>query len=159
MLGPRKNRWTWDDTFMAMAMDIAQRSPDPSTQVGCVLVSKDNILISAGYNGVARGINPDTIPWDKEGELGQTKYDWVAHAERNTIDNSTTSTKGAKCYVTLQPCNNCAIGIIQAGITEVIYLEDKYKNMWFTRLALDMFNRVDVKVRKHKWSKHYLNSK
>ena len=159
MLGPRKNRWTWDDTYMSMALDIARRSPDPNTQVGCLLCTQDHLPVSWGYNGVARGINPDTVPWDKEGEPGQTKYDWVIHAERNAIDNAEASTKNAICYTTLFPCNSCMNGLIQAGIIEVIYLSDKYHDMWFSKLARDMANRVDIKLRKHEWSKHYLNSK
>lgn len=155
MLPPRENRWTWDDTFMSMALDISKRSPDPATGVGCILVDDQNRLIGAGYNGVPRGINPDTVPWDKEGAPGATKYDWVVHAEENAIHNATASLEGAKAYVTLQPCNNCAASLIQVGIREVVYLDNKYKDMWFTKLALDMFSRVDVVCRQHQWSKFY----
>ena len=56
-----------------------------------------------------------------------------------------------RIYITLQSCNTCAMGIIQAGIKEVIYLDDKYKDMWFTKVALEMYDKVDIKVRKHKW--------
>ena len=36
--------------------------------------------------------------------------------------------KGAKIYVSLFPCNECAKAIIQAGIKEVIYDCDKYED-------------------------------
>jgi len=163
MLGPRTDRWTWDDTYMSMACSIAQRSPDPATQVGCTICDQNHKLIGCGYNGVPKGICPTSVPWDKGDWKGEhpekTKYEWVAHAERNALDNTTSSTEGAICYVTLQPCNHCAIGLIQAGIKEVIYLDDKYKDRWFTKLALEMFNRVDIVVRKHQWSKQALRSR
>lgn len=159
MLGPRKNRWTWDDSYMSMALNIAQRSPDPNTQVGCILCTQDYRPVSWGYNGVAKGIKPETVPWDREGEPGKTKYEWVIHSERNAIDNAIAPTKDAICYVTLFPCHDCMNGLIQAGIKEVVYLDDKYKDTWFSKLARDMANRVDIKLRQHKWSKHYSNSK
>jgi dCMP deaminase len=155
MLGPREKRYSWDDAFMIMALSIAQRSADPSTQVGCCLVDNNNRLIGAGYNGPPRGICPGSMPWDKEGPPEKTKYSHVLHAEANALKNAIASTDGAKCYVTLQCCNTCAMSLIQAGIKEVIYFDDKYKDMWFTKLALDMFSRVDIAVRKHKWSNSF----
>ena len=38
------------------------------------------------------------------------------------------SLEGSKIYVTLFPCNECAKAIIQSGIREVIYWQDKYKD-------------------------------
>jgi len=155
MLGPRENRWTWDDTYMDMAVSMSQRSPDPNTQVGCIICDENYRLISAGYNGPAKGICPNFVPWFKEGPPKKTKYEWVLHAERNAIDNATASTQNAICYITLQPCNQCSMSIIQAGIKEVVYLDDKYKDMWFTKLGLEMLGMVDIIVRKHQWSKNY----
>ena len=34
--------------------------------------------------------------------------------------------RGARVYVTLFPCNECAKSIIQSGIKEIVYLSDKY---------------------------------
>lgn len=51
----------------------------------------------------------------------------MVHAELNAILNSGGRVlKGAKLYVALFPCNECAKAIIQSGIREVIYLSDKY---------------------------------
>ena len=152
----RTERYTWDDTWMSMAVVMAERSPDPNTQVGSVIISQENKLISGGYNGTPKGICPSSIPWDREGEPGKTKYDWIIHSEQNAIDNATASTKNGKCYVTLQCCNNCSMSLIQAGIKEIIYLDDKYKDMWFTKIGLDMLERVDIIVRKHEWSDSYI---
>lgn len=117
---------TWDEYFMGIAQLSAQRSKDPSTQVGACIVSEDKKILSVGYNGMPTGCDDDVMPWAREGELTETKYPYVCHAELNAILNATTSLKGATLYTTLFPCNECTKAIIQSGIQKVIYLEDKY---------------------------------
>ena len=127
----QENYLTWDEYFMAIAKLSAMRSKDPSTQVGACIVDKNNRILSIGYNGAPNGYNDDIFPWDREGNELETKYPYVVHAERNAILNYRGSRKdfeGAKIYVDLFPCNECAKEIIQAGISEVIYLSDKYAN-------------------------------
>ena len=127
----RKDYLNWDTYFMAVAKLSAMRSKDPSTQVGACIVGSDNRILSIGYNGAPNGYNDDVFPWDREGEPLDTKYLYVVHAERNAILNYRGNRKdfeGAKIYVDLFPCNECAKEIIQAGIKEVIYLSDKYKD-------------------------------
>lgn len=127
----KENYLTWDEYFMAIAKLSALRSKDPSTQVGACIVDKNNRILSIGYNGAPNGYSDDIFPWDREGNELETKYPYVVHAERNAILNYRGSRKdfeGAKIYVDLFPCNECAKEIIQAGISEVIYLSDKYAN-------------------------------
>ena len=127
----RKDYLSWDEYFMAIAKLSAMRSKDPSTQVGACIVDKNNRILSIGYNGAPNGYSDDIFPWDREGNELETKYPYVVHAERNAILNYRGSRKdfeGAKIYVDLFPCNECAKEIIQAGISEVIYLSDKYAN-------------------------------
>ena len=127
----RENYLTWDEYFMAIAKLSAMRSKDLSTQVGACIVDKNNRILSIGYNGAPNGYSDDIFPWDREGNELDTKYPYVVHAERNAILNYRGSRKdfeGAKIYVDLFPCNECAKEIIQAGISEVIYLSDKYAN-------------------------------
>ena len=51
----------------------------------------------------------------------------MVHSELNAILNYRGgSLEGAKLYVTLFPCNECAKAIIQAGIKTVVYDQDKY---------------------------------
>lgn len=127
----RENYLSWDEYFMAIAKLSAMRSKDPSTQVGACIVDKNNRILSIGYNGAPNGYNDDMFPWDRDDDELETKYPYVVHAERNAILNYRGSRKdfeGAKIYVDLFPCNECAKEIIQAGISEVIYLSDKYAN-------------------------------
>jgi dCMP deaminase len=127
----RSNYISWDEYFMAIAKLSAMRSKDPSTQVGACIVGADNRILSIGYNGTPNGFDDDEFPWNREGKNLDTKYPYVCHAEMNAILNYRGSRKdleGAKIYVDLFPCNECAKMIIQSGIKEVIYLSDKYAN-------------------------------
>ena len=72
---------------MSIAKLTAGRSKDPNTQVGACIVSKDNRVLSTGYNGAPNNFNDDDFPWDREGNPLETKYMFVCHAEANAIDN------------------------------------------------------------------------
>ena len=138
---------TWDEYFMGVAMLAAKRSKDPNTQVGACIVSQENIILSTGYNGFPKGCSDDEFPWAREGE--DTKYPFVVHAELNAILNSNgKSLQGAKIYVALFPCNECAKAIIQCGISEVIYLSDKYADTPATKASKRMMDAAGVSYRR-----------
>lgn len=144
----RKDYLSWDEYFMGIAKLTAGRSKDPNTQVGAAIVSKDNRILSTGYNGTPNGFNDDDFPWSRDGNPLETKYMFVCHAEANAIDNFRGYKKefeNARIYVDLFPCNECAKKIIQSGIKEVIYLSDKYANTDSTKAAKEMFDKCGVK--------------
>lgn len=125
----RKDYLSWDEYFMGIAKLSSLRSKDPNTQVGACIVSKDNRILSIGYNGAPNGFNDADFPWDREGNPLDTKYMYVCHGELNAILNyrgNRRDFEDAKLYVDLFPCNECAKAIIQVGIKEVYYLSDKY---------------------------------
>lgn len=146
----RKDTLSWDECFMRMAHTISQRSKDPSTQAGSVIASQDNVVIGLGYNGFPRGVDNDTFPWSREGELHETKYAYICHAEENAIYNANAPTKGAKIYATLFPCNECAKSIIQNGIIELIYESDKYHDLPIWIASRRMFDAAGVSYRQYK---------
>lgn len=147
----RSNYLSWDEYFMSIAKITAGRSKDPNTQVGACIVSHDNRVLSTGYNGAPNNFNDDDFPWDREGEPLETKYMYVCHAEANAIDNYRGYKKefeGARIYVDLFPCNECAKRIIQSGIKEIIYLSDKYANTDSTKASKKLFDTCGVTYRK-----------
>ena len=146
---------SWDEYFMGVALLAARRSKDPNTQVGACIVSDDNIILSTGYNGLPAGCSDDVYPWEREGE--ETKYPYVVHAELNAILNSGgRSLRGARLYVALFPCNECAKAIIQSGIREVIYLSDKYADSPATLASKRMFRSAGVEMRRLQTGIHSL---
>jgi len=144
----RKDASSWDALYMAIALLMDVRSKDPSTRVGAVIVSQDNRILSTGYNGAPNGFEDKYFPWGREGEELETKYPYVIHAERNAILNFRGNTRefnGAKLYVSLFPCNECAKELIQVGIKEVIYLSDKYADTNSVKAAKRLFDATGVK--------------
>ena len=129
MAGKRDDYISWDEYFMGVAMLSALRSKDPNTQVGACIVSPDNKILSMGYNGFPIGCSDDEFPWNRESDEGdiENKYFYSTHSELNAILNYRGgSLEGCKIYVTLFPCNECAKAIIQCGIKEIVYRDDKY---------------------------------
>ena len=143
----RKDYLTWDDYFMGVAKMSAMRSKDPNTQVGACIVGNDNKILSMGYNGFPNGCSDDDFPWNRDAEDPlRSKYIYAAHSELNAILNYRGgSLEGAKIYVTLFPCNECAKAIIQAGIRTVIYDSDKYADQPSTIASRRMFNAAGVR--------------
>ncbi len=144
----REDYISWDEYFMGIAMLSAKRSKDPSTQVGACIVDKDSKIVGIGYNGFPIGCSDDNLPWSRDAEnSNETKYPYVVHAEANAILNSTKDLHGARIYVDLFPCNECAKLIIQSGIKEVVFLSDKYKDTDSVKASRKMFNLSGVKER------------
>jgi len=120
---------SWDEYFMGVAVLSGMRSKDPGSQVGACIVSEDNKILSMGYNGFPIGCSDDEFPWSRKGDPEDTKYLYVTHSELNAILNYRGgSLEGAKLYVSLFPCNECAKAIIQAGIKAIVYDCDKYSD-------------------------------
>ena len=146
----RENVLSWDDYFMGIALLSAKRSKDPNTQLGCCIVSPDNIIMSIGYNGFPRGCSDDNLPWERNGDLCDTKYPYVVHAELNAILNSNRDLRGCKLYVGMHPCNECAKAIIQCGIKEVYYLMDKYHDSPEYKASRRILKMAGIKVQQYK---------
>lgn len=143
----RSDYISWDEYFMGIALLSAKRSKDPNTQVGACIVDRDNKIVGIGYNGFPIGCSDDNLPWAREGSANETKYPYVVHAEANAILNSTKDIHGARIYVDLFPCNECAKLIIQSGIKEVVYLSDKYKESDTVKASRRMFQMAGIRER------------
>ena len=142
---------SWDEYFMGVAKLSGLRSKDPNTQVGCCIVNQNKKIVAVGYNGMPMGCNDKDFPWDvKEGSLENTKYAYVVHAELNAILNSTQQLSGCTIYVSLFPCNECSKAIIQSGIKEIVYADDKYFGTPSFIASRRMLEASGVKVRQVK---------
>lgn len=106
----------WDAYFMDIAERAALLSKDESTKLGAVIVGPRRQIISTGFNSFPRGIN-DNVPARQERPL---KYKFMEHAERNAIYNAGRGLEGCTIYCAWPPCTDCARGIIQVGIVEVV---------------------------------------
>lgn len=153
----REDYISWDEYFMGLALLSAQRSKDPSTQVGAVIVNDDKKIISIGYNGAPRKLNDKKMPWKREGNFIDTKYAYVCHSELNAILNTSTSVQNCTIYVTLFPCNECAKAIVQSGIKEIIYLSDKYNGTDGNIVSKKILDECGVKYTEYKKTNRKIN--
>jgi dCMP deaminase len=110
----------WDTYFINIAEQVKLKSKDKNTQIGVVIVGKDNEIVSTGYNSFPRGINDDIDERQEKPE----KYFWFEHAERNAIYNAArigVSTLDTTMYMTCGiSCADCARAIINSGISKII---------------------------------------
>lgn len=137
-------RKSWQEYFMDLAINVATRGTCDRAYVGCVLVNKENRIVSTGYNGSISGM-PHCD------EIGHTMRDGhciaTIHAEMNALlycAKEGIPTKGCICYVTHFPCLNCTKSLIQAGISKIYYHEgyriDDY--------ALELLEKNNIEVTK-----------
>lgn len=109
----------WSSHWLRVAFVLSEVSKDPSTKVGCVIIGKNNEVLSTGYNGLPRGADDEV----EERLVRPEKLLWFEHAERNAIYNAARvgiPLEGSTAYSTLCPCMDCARGLIQSGIKRVV---------------------------------------
>lgn len=121
----RENFIQWEEYFMLSARLAAERSKDPHTQVGSVIVGVNNRILGTGYNGLCNGVSNDIGLWGKHSNNPlENKYLYVCHAELNAILNCDRVPRKCVLYSTLYPCNDCSKAIIQSGIRRVVYANE-----------------------------------
>lgn len=134
------------DWALGMARHVAQLSKDPSTQVGAVIFDAKRRFVSAGYNGLPRGVE------DRPERLAERsiKYKMIRHAEANALAFATAPLEGATLVVTHPCCTQCAGAAIQAGVTHVVWPapDEAFRARWEEDLALvrEMFSEAGVVV-------------
>lgn len=123
------SRPSWDQYFLNIAQQVAERSTCPRAKVGAV-VARDKRILATGYNGAPSGI-PHCLEIgclihetkNPEGLVEQNCLRTI-HAEINSIVQAArhgVSIEGASIYLTHSPCINCLKVIINAGIKIVHY--------------------------------------
>jgi len=148
-----RDELSWDELFILQAALIAQKSKDPSTKVGCVIVGDDNAILSMGFNGFPRGVEEyQSDRWTRP-----EKYYWVEHAERNAIYNAAKhgiKLENARAYLNWEPkpCADCTRALIQVGIKEIIGPNRKFKGAgagkhYSIEHSEQMLHEAGVKIR------------
>lgn len=141
----------WIKYFLGIAEQVKLKSKDQSTQIGAIIVGKDNEIRSTGYNSFPRGLD-DSKP---ERQERPEKYFWFEHAERNAIYNAArmgTPLDGTTIYLTSGlPCADCARAIINSGIKKVYcksVCTTKNKEKWYEsqEKALEMLKECGIEV-------------
>ncbi|OIO51750.1 cytidine deaminase [bacterium (Candidatus Gribaldobacteria) CG_4_10_14_0_2_um_filter_41_16] len=155
------SRLSWDETFMNLALLVAQRTACRYHIVGSVFVDANKKIISLGYNGPSEGDYHCT-------KVGCAKIDGNpvtkklercrgVHAEINGIINCQDSKRlrGATLYCTFLPCYDCMKALNNAGIKEIVYngiyrrIQTGGEKFEEEHEARDLAERRGIKIRKY----------
>jgi dCMP deaminase len=134
---------------MDTALQKGSWSKDRSRKVGAVIVDRDNVEVSNGWNGFPRKIDDEI----EDRHQRPAKYLWSEHSERNALYNAARkgrATAGCRIYQSMYPCAHCARGIIQSGIVEVITVEPNWDDATYAEefaVTKEMLAEAGVTVR------------
>lgn len=138
--------------YSQLTYAISLFSKDPDKKVGSIFLHPKTFqILSTGYNGFPRKVNETKKRWKKP-----EKYKWVVHSEQNGIYNATLNgvkLKNSILFTTKFPCNDCAKGLIQAGINTIYtYKPDLNHKTWgqSVKISLEMFKESNITI-------HYLD--
>ena len=122
------DRPSWDEYFVKLVDEVAQRATCDRGKSGCIIV-KDKRILCSGYVGSPPGF----AHCDEVGHLLKTVVDdggtdrqhcmRTIHAEQNAICQAAKyglSLEGTTLYCTMEPCRVCAMLIISVGIKRVV---------------------------------------
>jgi dCMP deaminase len=128
------DRPSWDQYFMTITRQVAERSTCTRAKVGAVIVRDKNIL-ATGYNGSPAGmphcldvgclVYKSTTP---SGEVEDNCFRTI-HAEINAIAQAAKNGHAivdANVYITHTPCIHCLKVLVNTGIKRILY-ERPYK--------------------------------
>ena len=112
--------------FMTIAKFLAQRTDDPKTGVGAVIVSPDFQVLGLGWNGFPMKAHyGDFAKASDDDKTEDKKYPYVIHAEQNALlMRNTKNVEGAILFVTKVPCDECTPLIKMAKITTIVVGEN-----------------------------------
>ncbi len=158
---PRTKRLSWDETFMNLALLVAQRTACKFHTAGVVIVDKNKRIISMGYNGPTEGdyhcLEVGCAKVDGDPKTGKLQRCRGAHAEINGIINAqdTRRLRGATMYSVIIPCYDCMKALNNVGIKEIVYYE-KYRRIQTggekiedENEAMELANKRNIKIRKY----------
>ena len=134
-----------DKYFLDIARAVARQSTCLDKQVGCVIVSQDNQIISCGYNDA-----PSKCPECTRKSVcfkEKNGFCMATHAEINALIKAGERAKGGYLYVTLEPCFECAKAIINAKISEVYYSQVNGHNLRRKAEMQHLFGLVGISLK------------
>jgi len=144
-------RPSWDQYFLTITRQVAERSTCKRAKVGAVIVRDKNIL-ATGYNGAPAGLAHCTevgcLIYESKtpsGEIEENCYRTI-HAEINAIAQAAKNGVGirdAAIYVTHTPCIHCMKVLINTGITQIFYERDYKANT-----VRDLLASTDVVIKR-----------
>lgn len=123
----------WDDTYIAIAKVMSQRSLCSRAQVGAVIVDAEYRIVAAAYNGPPRGYDhqgkpcAEWCPRVQDDAITAADYSdcFSSHAESNAFMAADRSAwQGGVLYVTSHVCAGCTKLIANSGLIRIVVQPD-----------------------------------
>lgn len=126
-------------TILGQCYRTATKSPDTSTQIGAVIVTEKNRVLSStmSYNGFVHGWLPTELDYERP-----RKYAVTEHAERRAIYRAARyghALEGRTIYSTWAACADCARAIVESGLIRLVRHHppnDETVDRWLESVAL-----------------------
>ncbi|MDR0461818.1 MAG: hypothetical protein LBG88_00575 [Christensenellaceae bacterium] len=104
---------------------ISEDSPDTRCKVGCI-IEGDGRILASGFNHAIS----DGVEWDAT--INKPNMP-IKHAEMHALDKlsdfDVLPYKKLTAIVTKQPCYECLVDLVSAGV-KTVYYRDKSSNCW-----------------------------
>ena len=123
------SRPTWDQYFMTITAQVAERSTCVRAKVGAVIV-RDRSILATGYNGAPAGmphcLDIGCLIYTSQTPGGDVEENCfrTIHAEIYAIAQAARNGNhidGADIYVTHTPCIHCLKTLVNTGVRRVFY--------------------------------------
>jgi dCMP deaminase len=131
-----------DEYFLGMAELASYRGTCARRRVGCILVDRNNRVLSTGYNGVASGLPHCTdTPCPGAGLPSGTGLHLcqAIHAEANALISCRDPEDIYAAYCTASPCVQCVRMLMNTPCIKIVFAEEyphsESRDLW-------TFNRV-----------------
>lgn len=132
-------RPSWDEVWLQVAYDVSERSLCWRRQVGAVIVSADNRVQAASYNGPQPGFTHDRLDcrhWCPRSLSDDKSADYSAcvasHAEASALVRADRSQLGGgTIFCTAGTCINCAKLIAHTELRRLVHVvgpQDMHRN-------------------------------
>ena len=146
-------RINFDTYLLALARTASQRGTCGKRQVGAVIADVNKLIISIGYNGVASG-RPHCIdrPCKAIAEHAPASHIkcMSQHAEISALIQAGRAARGSTMAITTSPCAACAIAIVTAGVSRLIFGETN--RLWSNAIDYEVSPEQFITDAKIPWS-------
>ena len=143
------DRLSWNQYFLMITRQVAERSTCLRAKVGAVIV-RDRSIVATGYNGAPAGmphcLDVGCLIYRSEtpdGEIEENCFRTI-HAEINAIAQAArngSAIHDAAVYITHSPCIHCLKTLVNTGIKQIFY-EKPYK----LHTLVDIVRHTEVKL-------------
>ena len=114
--------------LISLAKFLAERTDEPTTGVGAVIINKQKDIVGLAWNGFPTNALYGEFPRASNKDEAEKKYPYSIHAEQNALlKRNTKNVTGGTLFVTKMPCDECTPLLTMQGIETVVLGVTKFQ--------------------------------